>query len=133
VTVVNVNVADAVPEAAVAVSVYVVAAMTSVGVPESKPVEVLSDTPAGKVPDKVNDVNGPPRLLMLYVFAVVAAVAVSSVNEVLVKVIRGDSFVAVNGVNVSVTVPAEVVVIARSPVLLEEVVTSVKDESLATV
>jgi hypothetical protein len=65
VTVVNVNVADAVPEAAVAVSVYVVAAMISVGVPESKPVEVLSDTPAGKVPDKVNDVNGPPRLLML--------------------------------------------------------------------
>jgi len=48
--VVKVKVAEPVPAPLIAVTVYVVAGMTSVGVPESKPVELLKLMPAGNVP-----------------------------------------------------------------------------------
>ena len=97
--------------------------MTSVGVPESKPVELLKLMPAGNVPVRLYETIDPPMLLMLYVFAVDAAVTESIVNDELVSVIRGGSTAAMKLV-AEFTVPPGAVT-AITPVELPELVMAV--------
>ena len=106
-----------------AVTVYVVAEITSDGVPDSRPVAELKLMPAGKVPLRLYDTIDPPMLFTLYVFAVVAAVAVSILNDVELKVMRGGSTAAIKLV-AELTVPPGAVT-AMTPVELPEEVIAV--------
>ena len=55
-----VTVAVSLPPVLVAVMVYVVAVLSSVGVPEMVPSAVLKVKPAGSVAEMVHDVMSPP-------------------------------------------------------------------------
>ena len=55
-----VTVAVSLPPEFVAVTVYVVAVLSSVGVPEMVPSVVLKVRPAGRVAEMVHDVMSPP-------------------------------------------------------------------------
>ena len=75
---VMVTVAVSLPPVLVAVTVYVVAVLNSVGVPEMVPSVVLKLKPAGSVAEIVHEVTSPPLTLGV---TEVIAVPLVSVNE----------------------------------------------------